>query len=152
MATYNTTQSQDNHAPHGAHANWFGTVNHIASGESALLQDHQLGQPATHQLNFSPGSYATFPTQQYQNIGRLETHQPSHNAPASDGDAAFRQSLDDFTNHSVYGDEAGDSSSREFAENTAVDVNGLENPAGLQQPSPNDLHSPSLYSKTQTQQ
>ena len=62
MATYNTTQSQDNHAPHGAHANWVGTVNHIAGGESALFQNHQLGQPqlATHQFNFSPGSYATF--------------------------------------------------------------------------------------------
>jgi hypothetical protein len=177
MATYNTTQSQDNNAPHGSHANWFGTVNHIASGESALFQNHQPGQPATHQFSFSPGSYATFPTQQYQNIGRLETHQPSHNAPAPEGDAAFRQYLDDYTNHAAYSEDAGDSSSREFAGNPAVDVNGLKYPAGLQQPSElaqdtacfqrsdpsshhsqplpptlSDSHSPSLYSRTQTEQ
>jgi hypothetical protein len=130
MVTHNTTQSQDNHAPQGAHANWFGTTTHVGSGESAQFQNNQLGfaPPATHQFNFSPGSYATFPTQQYQNIGRLETHQPIHNTPAEIAkERAFQQDYADFINEDGILDNDGHSDSKKSAGRPTADVNGLQN-------------------------
>jgi hypothetical protein len=147
MVTHNTTQSQDNHAPHGAHANWFGTTTHIGSGESAQFQNHQLGfaQPATHQFNFSPGSYATFPTQQYQNINRLETHQPSHNTPAGAAEErAFQKDWTEFMSEDEIPDNDGHSDPKKSASQPTVDVNEPQDPSshsGLPQQPSNPMHN-----------
>ena len=146
VLTYNTTQSQDNHAPHGSHANWFGTVKHIASAEPALgpTLGPQHPQPATHQFNFSPGSYATFPVHYYQIIGRLETHQPIHGTPVEAepevDDSSLKAFMKECTN-GVFDDpgDEGDSSSKDPFGELPEGVDGPQNPGAYrirsQQPS-----------------
>jgi hypothetical protein len=127
------------------------TINNI-SIDPAMQQHQQVANPqsATQHFNFSPGSYATFTAQHnsgnLHNSGNGAPHQSTYQPPIEDdletGEEAYYTTMGDFGNFFDTPGGEGDSSSRVFAEKSAMGVNGSQNTFSYLGMPPQQPHEP----------